>query len=55
MKLDLTEPEKEALKQLLELKIRDMRTEISHTDKTEYKDALKARKEIFKSILTKFS
>lgn len=55
MTLNLTEQERVALKELLETKVQDLRMEISHTDKPDYKDSLKARKETLKSILAKLS
>lgn len=55
MTLNLSVSEKDALKELLESKVQDLGMEISHTDKRDYKDSLKARKEILKSILAKLS
>jgi hypothetical protein len=55
MTQDLTAQEKETLKELLESKIQDMRAEIAHTDNRDYKNSLKDRKEIVKSILAKLS
>lgn len=55
MILNLTEQEGKDLREFLESKIQDMRMEISHTDKPDYKDNLKIRKESLKAILAKLS
>lgn len=55
MTLNFTVEETEALKELVAGKIQDLRAEISHTDKPDYKDMLKARKDILKSVLAKMS
>jgi predicted XRE-type DNA-binding protein len=49
--LTLSLTETQALMGILEEAIEDLRSEIVDTDSQEYKDMLKARKEIFKKIL----
>ncbi len=55
MTLNFTVEEAQAVREVITSKIQDLRSEISHTDKPDYKDRLKARKEILKSALAKMS
>jgi hypothetical protein len=50
---EFTEREKEVLLEFLEEAIANLRAEIAASDKEEYRNMLKERKEILKSVLAK--
>ena len=50
-KLDLTGPEAELLRELAEEWISDLRGEIGHTDRKDYREALKWKESLLNDIL----
>ena len=51
LRLTLTEPEAELLREVLEEWLADLRMEISATDSAAYRDGLKARETLLRGIL----
>ncbi len=49
--LDLTTHEQEILRELLEQHLSDLRMEIADTERLEFRDMLKERKEVIRKIL----
>lgn len=49
--LNLTEQEKQVLIEALESYISDLRMEIADTDRQDFRNALKSRKEVLKKVL----
>ncbi len=55
MAIELSQPEKELLKAVLEKELEDVRSEYHHTQVHEYKGALKEREELVRVLLVKLS
>ncbi len=51
IELDLTEEETSILKMVLESYLSDLRMEISHTDRQEFRDMLKERKAVLIKVI----
>lgn len=51
--LQLTPDELQLLKDMLENDLSDLRMEITHTDRSDFKDSLKQRKQLMADILEK--
>ena len=51
IELDLTEEETSILKMVLESYLSDLRMEISHTDRLEFRDMLKERKAVLIKVI----
>jgi hypothetical protein len=49
--LDLTEAEQAILRELLDSEISDLQEEIAHTDRLEFRDALKERRRVLQKVL----
>lgn len=49
--LDLTTHEQEILREMLEQHLSDLRMEIADTERLEFRDGLKERKEVIRKIL----
>jgi hypothetical protein len=49
--LDLTGDEQEMLRELLEQRLSDLRMEIADTERMEFRDMLKARKDVIRKVL----
>jgi len=53
IKLELTREEQRLLREIIEANLSDLRVEIVSTDRLDFKNALKRRKEILNNILEK--
>jgi len=51
LELDLTTHEQEILREMLEQHLSDLRMEIADTERMEFRDMLKERKEVIRKIL----
>ncbi len=54
-KLELTQAEAELLREIAEEWLSDLRVEIGHTDKLEYREGLKAKEALVKHVLETLS
>lgn len=55
IRIDLDASEAAILREILEADISDLRMEIANTDQKDFRDHLKERKELLKSILDRMS
>jgi ribosome recycling factor len=51
IQLELTEEERKSLIEILEADLSDLRMEISHTDRLDFRDMLKGRKAVLGKLL----
>jgi len=54
MQLDLSEPEREVLEDVLTRALSNLREEIYKTDLADYKDALREREALMRRVLSRF-
>lgn len=55
MDVELTEEESSALQQALHTYVSDLRSEISHTDDRDFRNDLKAKRDLLDAIMAKLS
>lgn len=55
MKLELTAPEAEALRDLIDTALANMSVEIRHTDSREFREGLRQRREALRAVLAQLN